>query len=59
MLYFVLPLKLRQNWLVSWKTRKDYEQMTHTDSLLDVANETFYSVTKNDTGVTGPDEAKY
>ena len=23
---FVLPLKLRQNWLVSWKTRKVYEQ---------------------------------
>ena len=26
MLDFILPLKLRQNLLVSWKTRKDYEQ---------------------------------
>ena len=26
MLDFVVPLKLRQNWLVSWQTKKVYEQ---------------------------------
>ena len=26
MLEFVLPLQLRKNWLVSWKTRKVYER---------------------------------
>ena len=46
MLDFVLPLKLRYNWLVSRKTRKVYEKMAE-DSILDVANEIFYGVTKN------------
>ena len=47
MLDFVLPLKLRRNWSVSWKTREDYKQ-NDKDSLLDVANKTFYCITKND-----------
>ena len=46
MLDFVLPLELRKNWLVSWKTRKVYEQ-NDLRLITDVAKEIFYSVTKN------------
>ena len=46
MLNVVLPLKLRQNLSVFWKLERFMIKMTE-GSLLNVANEIFYSVMKN------------
>ena len=64
MLDFVLPLKLRENLLISWETRKLYEQndirfitrCCESNILQRHEKCQFYAFGD---GATGPDEAKY
>ena len=64
MLEFVLPLKLRKNWLVSWKSRKVYEQneirlITTCCELNILLRLQKFQFDAFRDGSTGPDEPKY